>query len=434
MKSFYSLLFALSIILIDPLGNSRGSIWTEPKVLAVLLITLLNLSILWEERKSLTRPRNWKTYSILWGLFLGIGVLSTLFSPFPQRSLFGQEQMGDGWLYWLTIAAFTLSNTLLLTHHPELFRPQLKGLLIGGVILAISIFPQVIDWRIDYTATMGQLIQKNVLASTIFQGQQPIGLYSHRGHASFVLAAIVVLLLVSWQRQWISSRTVKMAGVLMILALLLTQTRQAVLALLVTTIYLLEKKYYKLLIPATIICLLVIGIATTTRQIDNLPLIKQITSDRIYLWQLSKRGISQHPLLGWGMNGFGSAYPYVLNPEKPLKVVRLGDFSLDYVNEKGKLRTIPLPTAKAHNLVLDTTLSVGILGLLSYSALIIFAIKQTIQSSYRGIEAIAICYLIFTFTWFECAQFTHIFWWALSLWGNSNFQNGSGGLQRFALL
>ncbi len=368
MKSFYTLLFAFSIILIDPLGNSRGSIWTEPKVLAVLLITLLNLSILWEERKSLTVPRSWKIYSILWGIFLGIGLLSTLLSPFPLRSLFGQEQMGDGWLYWLTLAVFTLSNSLLLTHHPELFHPQLKGLLIGGVILAISIFPQVIDWRIDYTATMGQLIQKNVLASTVFLGQQPIGLYSHRGHASFVLAAIVVLLLVSLQRRWISNCTVKTAGVLIVFAILLTQTRQAVLALLVSTIYLLGKKYYKLLIPATIICLLVIGIA----------------------------------------------YPYIVNPENKLEVVRLGDFSFDVINEKGKLHTKPLPTAKAHNLILDVTLSIGILGLLSYFALIVFSVKQIIQSPYYGMEAVAICYLIFTFTWFECAQFTHIFWWVLS--------------------
>ncbi|MBE9145023.1 O-antigen ligase family protein [Planktothrix mougeotii] len=414
MKSFYTLLFTFSIILIDPWGNSRGSIWTEPKILAVLLITLLNLSMLWEARKSLTVPRSWKIYSILWGIFLGIGLLSTLLSPFPLYSLFGQEQMGDGWLYWLTLAVFTLSNSLLLTHHPELFHSQLKGLLIGGIILALSIFPQVIDWRIDYTATMGQLIQKNVLASTIFQGQQPIGLYSHRGHASFVLAAIVVLLITSWQHQWISDRLMKAAGLLIGLAILLTQTRQAVLALLVATIYLLEKKYYKLLIPATIICLLVIGIATTTRQINNLPLIKQITSGRIGMWQLSKHGISQRPLLGWGFDGFGIAYPYIVNSEKKLKVLHLGDFSFDVENEKGKIHTKPLPTAKAHNLILDVTLSVGVLGLLSYFALIIFPIKLLIQSPYYGMEAVAICYLIFTFTWFECAQFTHIFWWVLS--------------------
>lgn len=91
--------------------------------------------------------------------------------------------MGDGLLYWLLIAIFTLSNNLLLKLHPELFRSQLQGLIIGGVILALSIFPQVINWRIDYTATSGQLFQSHILASTIFKNHQPIGLYSHRGHA-----------------------------------------------------------------------------------------------------------------------------------------------------------------------------------------------------------------------------------------------------------
>ncbi|WP_407884996.1 hypothetical protein [Scytonema sp. NUACC26] len=66
-----------------------------------------------------------------------------------MRSLLGQEQMGDGLLYWILIAIFTLSNTLLLRLHPELARSQLQGLVIGGVVLAISIFPQVIDWKIN---------------------------------------------------------------------------------------------------------------------------------------------------------------------------------------------------------------------------------------------------------------------------------------------
>lgn len=420
MKSFYTLLFALSLTLLNPWGTSRGDIWTQPKELVVGTLCLLNLSILWEERKALTIPKSWKISFILWTLFLSIGLLSTLHSPFPSRSFWGQEQMGDGWLYWLLIAAFTLSNTLLLRLRPELLRSQLNGLLIGGVIVAISIFPQVIDWRIDYTATMGQLLQKNVLVSTIFQGQQPIGLYSHRGHAAFVLASVAVLSLVGWQWGWISTRRVKIAGVLILLALLLTQTRQSVIALIVSTAFLLGRKYYKLLIPAALACLLIVSLATTTRQISNLPHYKQITSDRIYLWELSKRGIGERPLLGWGFDGFGTAYPYVLNPKKTLKIVRLGDFSLDYQDNNRLLRTIPLPTAKAHNLILDTTLSVGILGLLSYLALLGFCVYLVIQSPFRGIEAVAVAYLVFTLTWFECAQFTHLAWWALSLWGANN--------------
>ena len=421
MKGFYTLLFALSIILIDPWGASRGNIWTQPKVFAVLLIALLNLSLLWEERKTLTPPRSWFVSFLLWGLFLGTGAISTLASPFPFRSLFGQEQMGDGWLYWLTIAGFTLSNTLLLRVHPELFRPQLQGLLIAGVILAISIFPQVIDWRIDYTGTTGQLLQKDILASTIFRQQQPVGFYSHRGHASFVLAAVGVLFLAASRWELTNTRFLACALALIVPALLLAKTRAGICALMVAVAYLLGRKYYKLLIPAALISLLVIGTITGTRPFyNNIPLIRQIASGRIFLWELSQRGIIQRPLLGWGFDGFGTAYPYIRDPNWMPEVVRLGDFSYNYINKDGQLVTKPLKTAKAHNLILDTMLSTGILGMLSYFTLLGWHLYLVIKSPYRGVEAVAIAYLVFAFTWFECAQFSHLAWWALSLWGASN--------------
>ena len=415
MKHLYTLLFSLSIILINPIGTTRGEIWTQPKEFVILLICIFNFLILWSERQNLKIPRSWKVSKLLWEIFLGIGLISTLTSPWPWRSLLGQEQMGDGLLYWLLIAIFTLSNSLLLRLHPELTRSQLQGLVIGGVILAISIFPQVINWRIDYTASMGQLMQENILVSTIFQNQQPIGLYSHRGHASFVLAAVAVMALVGWQWRWIGTRYAAIALALMIPALLLTQTRAGLLALMVATAYLLGRKHYKLIIPAALVCLLVIGLTTSTRHINNLSLVRQITSNRVHLWEVSKRGISKRPLLGWGMNGFGAAYPEVQYRKKLALIIRLGDFTFEYKHKNGQLQTAQLPTTKAHNLILDTTLSVGLLGLLPYLTLLGFCMWQVIKSSLRGIEAVAIAYFVFTFTWFECAQFTHLVWWSLSL-------------------
>lgn len=414
MNYLYTLLYCLSIILINPIGTMRGEIWTQPKVFAILVICILNLLILWSERDALKIPHSWKISRLLWEIFLGIGLISTLQSPFPLHSLFGQEQMGDGLLYWLLIAIFTLSNSLLLRLHPELGRSQLLGLVIGGVIVALSIFPQAIDWRIDYTVTTGQLIKENILASTIFQNQQPIGLYSHRGHAAFVLAAVAVMTLVGCQWRWISTRFAATAFFLILPALLLTQTRAGVLALMVATAYLLGHKHYKLLVPAALVCLLVVSITTSTRQIDNLPLIRQITSDRVRLWEVSNRGISKHPLLGWGMNGFGIAYPHVIN-SKWVKITRLGEFSFDYQRFDGEFGTQALPTVKAHNLILDTTLSLGVLGMLSYLTLLGFFLWQVIKSPYHGIEAVVVAYLVFTFTWFECAQFTHLAWWSLTL-------------------
>ncbi|MBW4688106.1 MAG: O-antigen ligase family protein [Komarekiella atlantica HA4396-MV6] len=397
----------------------RGEIWTQPKVFAISLICILNFLILWSDRENLKLPQSCKISRLLWEIFLGIGLIATLASPFPWRSLFGQEQMGDGLLYWLLIAIFTLSNSLLLRLHPELARSQLQGLVIGGVILALSIFPQAINWRIDYTATTGQLIQDNILRSTIFQNQQPIGLYSHRGHASFVLAAVAIMTFVGWQWQWIDTPKAAIASILIIPALLLTQTRAGLLALLAASIYLLGRQHYKLLVSATLVCLLVIGITTSTRQINNFPLIKQITSDRVYLWEMANYGISQRPLLGWGMNGFGAAYPNVRHSRTIAKVTRLGDFSFDYQDKNGQMQTRQLPTTKAHNLILDTTLSVGLLGMASYLGLLGWCLWRVIKSPYRGIEAVFIAYLVFTFTWFECAQFTHLAWWSLSICGMS---------------
>lgn len=87
------MLFSLSIILINPLGMMRGEIWTQAKVFAISLICILNFLMLWEDRKNLKLPQSWKINRLLWEIFLGIGLIATLASPFPWRSVFGQEQM-----------------------------------------------------------------------------------------------------------------------------------------------------------------------------------------------------------------------------------------------------------------------------------------------------------------------------------------------------
>ncbi|MDZ8259844.1 hypothetical protein [Nostoc sp. ChiQUE01b] len=134
---------------------------------------------------------------------------------------------------------------------------------------------------------------------------------------------------------------------------------------------------------------------------------------------MANRGISQRPLLGWGMNGFGAVYPYVRYGRTIAKVIRLDDFSFDYQDKKGQIQAAQLPTTKAHNLILDTILSVGLLGMASYLTLLVWCLWQVIKSPYRGIEAVFIAYLAFTLTWFECAQFTHLAWWSLSICGMS---------------
>jgi len=418
VKSLYTLLFALSIILINPWGVSRGLIWTAPKVLVICLIIALNLSILWKKRQALTIDKSWVNSLKLWAIFISIGAISTLASPFPLNSFLGQNQMGDGWLYWLLIATFTLSNTLVLKLHPEEVRSQLLGLIIGGIILALSTIPQIIDWRIDYTATMGQIIRADVNASSIFQGQQPIGLYSHRGHAAIALATIAVISLIGWRWKLTSDRFTAIALIIITPTLIFTSTRAAILGLVIALLYKFGRQYKKLLAGVILISSIAITGMTVTRPLDwSKPSIQQVMSSRSPMWALSLRGLKKPPLFGWGFDGFGIAYPYIRNPKKTPIVVNLDEFTYDYITINGQVRTREIPTYKAHNLILDTTLSIGILGLISYAFLWGYYIYLAIKSFFHGMEAIAIAYLVFALTWFECAQYAHIPWWTLSIGG-----------------
>jgi hypothetical protein len=416
MKTLYTILYALSIILINPWGTTRGLIWTSPKVLIVWLIISLNIAVLLSHKESLAIPQNWKNSFRLWTIFLSIGAISTLHSPFPLTSFLGQDQMGDGWLYWLLIAAFTLSNSLLLIARPQLINSQFQGLLIGAIILSLSIFPQIIDWRIDYTATMGKLIREDVLASSIFQGQQPIGLYSHRGHAAIVLALTAITAIVGWFGRFTNTKLTAITLFLTVPALLLTSTRSAIVALIVACAYLLDHRpYYKILTGIALMGAIAVGIMTLNRPLNwQKPTMEQVMSSRSPMWELSARGIKKRPLFGWGFDGLGIAYPYIRNPQVIPRVVKLNDFTYDYINIKGEISTREIPTYKAHNWILDTTVSVGILGLIAGIALWGYYLSLALQSSIRGIAAIAIAYVVFAVTWFDCAQYAHIAWWTLS--------------------
>ena len=103
------------------------------------------------------------------------------------------------------------------------------------------------------------------------------------------------------------------------------------------------------------------GIMSFNRPLNwQKPTIEQVMSSRSPMWELSARGIKKRPLFGWGFDGLGIAYPYIRNPQVIPRVVKLNEFTYDYINIKGEISTWEIPTYKAHNWILDTTISVGI--------------------------------------------------------------------------
>lgn len=99
---------------------------------------------------------------------------------------------------------------------------------------------------------MGKLIREDVLASSIFLRQQPIGLYSHRGHAAIVLALTAITAIVGWFWRFTSTKLTAITLILTVPALLLTSTRSTIVALIFASAYLLDHRpYYKILIGMT---------------------------------------------------------------------------------------------------------------------------------------------------------------------------------------
>ena len=446
----YVFLFALCIISINPWGQDRAEIWTEPKLLIIKLIIILNMSVFfgcWRKKTGMISPA-WRIESILWILFLSIGATSTILSPSPWRSVLGQIEIGDGLIYWCFIAVFVVSNALVIQLKPKLARYQLYGLLFGGVILAIAIFIQVYDWRIDFTATSGQIgdLHPQLLKSRIWRLQMPIGFYTNRGEAALPLAVEAVLTLLGLLWGWISAPVAGAIYVLVCTALFYTKCRGALLGLLVAITYLLICFRSNSIKRLRIICygfglLLVSYFAfrmsaivltpefTTRASPRNFKLdIGSLDSSlgRLQYWKLSLKGIAKRPLFGWGFDGFALAFPYIADwagqhrgylPEKVdvSEILSIGNFSFKYLGTDGMVHTGMIMVTKVHNLILDTILSVGILGFVSYMAIFAFSIWCAFNSTFMGIEATAIAYLVYTMTWYESGQFSHMGWWGLSI-------------------
>ncbi len=396
---------------------------------------------------SVTSRSAWRGSLILWMVYLALGLLSVYLSPSPTSALRAQVEMGDGWYYWAIVGAFTLGNILLLSLNPRLFKVQLYGVLLGSFILALSLVPQAFDWTIDYTATSGERAYANKLRSGAFITWMPIGLYSHRGHAAVVLAFAGVLALLSLLRGWLRPALFWPLFVVLVGGVYLTSSRGPQFAFIVGLLYLLARfplaRFWRrssgqvrallaLMIPVVLgsAFLLVLTAGGGMRRMPSLDgNWDDISSGRTYLWRTGYAGVKERPLFGWGFNGFGLSWPFVADWEDPYRyglierlsenvpvqeVLEVNNYNFTYIGTDGERRVGRAFTNKAHNLFLDTILSVGIVGFAAYLLLIGYFIYLTGNGPGRGLEVVALVHLVYCLAWFDTAQFSHLVWWSLS--------------------
>lgn len=460
----YGALLALSLVIINPWGSPYGGIWTTPKVYLLISLALLTWGVLLvqgvgylrgrvqgaEQSGSTFRlPARWGVATALWLAFLISGMVTVYLSPVTFRSaLIAQNEMGDGFVYWAWMAAFVLGNALLLARAPQLFRAQFYGLLVGGALSALAVFVQSYNWTVDFTATSGRTFPgTGMLLSQIPQGWMPIGFTSNRGHVAFILAALTVLVLVALVRGWLRDTYAWPLYVAFLTALYLTSSRGPQLAFALGMLYLLIRfwrvpegrrvmllAFTPLLLGAALLASGLVG----SGQIRTLPPLRAIvenpfgfTSARTDLWASALDGVRARPLFGWGFNGFGLAWPhvndfdvrwatYLARDESNravgvVEILRNNHSTFEYLGEDGHVHRVRTLTNKAHNIILDTAVSVGLVGLTLYALLFGFFVYVTARGEGWGLEVLGIVYLVFGLTWFESAQYSHLVWWALSV-------------------
>ncbi len=469
----YGLLCTLSLVMINPWGRPRGEVWTDPKVYTLIALVLLTWSVLLVQLvrflvrrlgqgrlSRLSPPPAWGWAALLWGLYLGLGLLSVYYSPIrADNALMPNNEMGDGWVYWAYVAAFVLGNALVLKRFPQLFKAQLYGFLVAGLLTGLAVVAQTIDWRLDFTQTMGKVVPNSqsvggLLYSNIYGGQMPIGLTSHRGHAGFIVAAIAVLVLVCLARGWVAKRYGWPLYLLMLLSVYLTSTRGVQVAFVAGLIYLLIRFWRTKIIRRMVLLAFVplviggaglygavaLGLPSVTRSLPTLTTLftdpDTFVSFRFEYAQVAIDGIRERPLLGWGYNGFALAFPYVNDFDKKWKTklahkkgkLEPGEsivYEMDtlrgtdhyyfrYIGTDGLLHLGRVLSNKAHNLIFDLWVSLGLGGLVTYLLLLGIFVGVTARGEGWGLEAVAVVYLVYTLTWFESAQFSHLTWWALS--------------------
>ncbi|MGD1900769.1 MAG: O-antigen ligase family protein [Geitlerinemataceae cyanobacterium] len=415
----YAILYAASIVAIFPWGTTRGEIWTDPKLYVLSAIALVNFGLLlFGDRAVPSPPAHWRWQAGLWVAFSIAGYVTSTLSDYPERALSGEPEIATGAAFWAIAAIASLSNGLVLRAYPQILRSQVCGLLAGGGLLALASVPQLLDWTIDYTATSGQTLPDypdNILVSKVARDFQPLGFYSHRGHNSIVLTVLLLLAIVARRWRWISLRIFWSLTLGMGAILLLARTRTTLLVCLLGVGLMLGWRYRRALAIAAVTTVLLVGSITINRPIEGLPVLSQITSDRVFMWAVATRAIAQRPLLGWGFDGLSLAYPYSHSADWKPDVIEIDRYWFFVRTPKGEVRRFNIPSSKAHNQLLDSLISVGIVGTVPFVALCALGVVGLAGSPAAIATPIAIAYLAFAALWFDCAQYTYLFWWAVSL-------------------
>lgn len=235
------------------------------------------------------------------------------------------------------------------------------GILKSWIIIPLLLAWIVYGWRGEGWKIEKALILSGVIVSILslaqFQwGERLAGIYDVPNSLALYLTPLVIL--VAARRCWVPA-------IIMFLTLLLTQSTAGLIAVLLVLGWLMKNIRWR----AGVIAIAAVALASSAY-----PLLTSQSSSvavRLQLWDISWELIKEHPLLGVGLGQFEPAYQQKLHE-------RITNYKLQITNPA--VNSPPLREfvfRDPHNWVLSFWLNTGLLGLLSFLGINLYALLIT---------------------------------------------------------
>lgn len=284
-----------------------------------------------------SKPNRLDVY--LWLIYLLICATSTLLSTNTAESLMGSREQLDGLIYQFLIAAIALFKIV----------PNREGIKIGLIIL---------------------------MAASVLG----VSLYSFKGHQ-----AVAIMLCCLYLRDY----RLSLMGAI---CCFLLKSRMALFVLLLN-------HCERLSIPLVIgmILILILSLSKNTILYQH-GIFDQLISGRLGHYIEALEAIKIRPLQGYGFPGYAQSWMFTHHPHASYRVYE-GNRIYSVITKDNKFIIKKIPRSKAHNILLDKWLDVGVMGVFIYSILIVR--QGNTRLNY---------YIIWLMFWYTSGQYDHLYW------------------------
>lgn len=314
------------------------------------------------------RPKwNWLLGSV--AIFTAVIFFADIFGAYAYKSFWSNYERMEGFVTLGHLLAFFMVSASVFTE--KLWQRFLNSWLVSSALISIYGLFQI--WG------LAEIHQGGVRVDASF------------GNATYLAVFLLVSFFIAlYKLSRSESRNVRIGlGVLSILQLFIlyhTATRGAILGLFVglfvSALYIAifgreNKKIRKVAVTGIAVLIVIVGgflMVRNTGLVRNSPVLNRFasisfeektTKSRFLVWNMALQGFKENPILGYGQENFNYVFNKYYDPEM-------------YGQEQWFDRT--------HNVVLDWLIAGGILGLIAYLSIFVFALRYLFKSDLDAVS------------------------------------------------